>query len=300
MQPDHGLRNRYTYRCWPSWLCIALITLLLWGCSAARLGYSNGEMLSYWWLNGYVDFDGDQKKWVKKEIAELFAWHRKTQLKNYVQFLKHAQKRIQGPGPVTEADLLMDYEDARKRLLLLADKALPQLAELTLSLDVEQIANIEEKFASNNEDYRKDYLRGDVDERQRFRFKKLLKHAEYWFGNLNSEQEKQLRMASDKRPLNNELELASRKQRQQALLAMLKKIHAEKPSHEATMGMIRNYIHAAMDRFGNREHQAFYDAMRNESLRMVAGMINHATPEQKEHFQETSQQWINDFTSMSM
>jgi hypothetical protein len=298
MQPDRGLRNRYTHRSWSSWLSIALAVILLWGCSAARLGYSNGEMLSYWWLNGYVDFDGAQKKWVKKEIAELFAWHRKTQLKNYVQFLKHAQKRVQ--GPVTEADLLADYEDARKRLLLLADKALPQLAELTLSLDAEQIANIEEKFASNNDSYRKDYLRGDVDDRQRFRFKKLLKHAEYWFGNFSSEQEKQLRLTSDRRPLNNELELASRQQRQQALLVMLKKIHAEKPSQEVAMGMIRTYIHAAMDRFGNQEHKAFYDAMRNESLRMVASMINHATPEQKEHFLETSQQWINDFASMSM
>ena len=67
------------YRTFAIRIGIFLITgLLLLGCSAARFGYSNGETLSYWWLNGYVHFDADQKPWVKKQIATLFTWHRKT------------------------------------------------------------------------------------------------------------------------------------------------------------------------------------------------------------------------------
>lgn len=285
------------HRTWALWISIFFISVVLAGCSAARLGYSNGETLSYWWLNKYVDFESDQKPWVKKELAELFAWHRKTQLKSYIYFLKQAQERVQ--GQVTETDLLADYQDARKRLLLLADQALPQLADLALALQPHQIAHIEEKFTSNNEDYRKEYLRGDLEQRQRHRFKKLRKHVEYWMGDLSDEQEDQLRIAADARPLNNELVLAERIQRQQAILALLKKIQAEKPSREATMMMIKNYIHAALDRFGNKEYNDFFNATRTETVRIVAALINKTTPQQKAHFIKTTQQWINDFTELS-
>jgi hypothetical protein len=285
-------------RSWMTWISLSVMVAILAGCSAARLAYSNGETISYWWLNAYVDFTSEQRPWVKKEIASLFAWHRKTQLKNYVQFLKHAQKRAQ--GSVSEADLLADYEEAKKRLLLFADHALPQLADLALSLNEEQIAHIEKKFASNNDEYRKDYLRGDVEDRQEFRFKKLRKQVEYWFGNLDREQEKRLRLASDRRPLNNELIMASRLQRQQALIAMLKKMHAEKPSREIAMGMVRDYMHAALNRFGNPEHKQFFDATKLETIRIVAGTANNATPEQKEHFLHTTQQWVNDFDALSL
>ncbi|MGV3743018.1 MAG: DUF6279 family lipoprotein [Burkholderiaceae bacterium] len=281
-----------------SLISLSVIVSIVAGCSAARLAYSNGETLSYWWLNGYVDFNSAQRPWVKREIAALFAWHRKTQLRSYVQFLKHAQKRVQ--GPVSEADLLVDYEDAQKCLLSIADHALPQLADLALSLNDEQIAHIEKKFASNNDEYRKDYLRGDVEDRQEFRFKKLRKQIEHWFGNFNHEQEKALRIASDNRPLNNELVMASRLQRQQALLVMLKKIHAEKPSRETTMRMIRDYIHAAMDRFGNQEHKKFFEATKLETVRIVANIVNTTEPDQKKHFQHATQQWINDFEALAL
>ena len=281
-----------------SLISLCVIVAIMSGCSAARLAYSNGETLSYWWLNAYVDFNSAQRPWVKREIASLFAWHRKTQLKSYVQFLKHAQKRVQ--GPVSEADLLADYEDAKKRLLLIADQALPQLADLALSLDEEQIAHIEKKFASNNDEYRKEYLRGDLEDRQEFRFKKLRKQVEHWFGNFNREQEKALRIASDRRPLNNELIMASRLQRQQALLVMLKKVHAEKPSREAAMRMIRDYIHAAMDRFGNQEQKKFFEATKLETIRIVANLVNTVEPDQKNHFLHATQQWINDFEALAL
>jgi hypothetical protein len=281
-----------------TWISLSVMVAILAGCSAARLAYSNGETISYWWLNAYVDFTSEQRPRIKKDIAALFAWHRKSQLKNYVQFLKHAQQRVQ--GPISEADLLADYEEAKKRLLLVADHALPQLADLALSLNEEQIAHIEKKFASNNDEYRKDYLRGDLEDRQEFRFKKLRKQVEHWFGNFDREQEKRLRLASDRRPLNNELVMASRLQRQQALIAMLKKVHAEKPGRELAMGMIKDYTHAALDRFGNQEHKKFFETTRRETIRIVAGIANNATPEQKEHFLHATQQWISDFDALSL
>jgi hypothetical protein len=278
-------------------IAVFLTVSLLLGCSAARLGYSNGETISYWWLNNYVDFESDQTPWVKQRIAHLFAWHRKTQLHDYVKVLGLAQQRVH--GKVSEHELLADYADLKRRILVITDKALPDLADLALSLKPEQIAHIEKKFASNNNDYRKDYLRGDVEKRQHFRFKKVLKQAEYWLGTFNSEQERLIRVASDARPLNNELVMADRLQRQAALIALLKKIQAEKPGRETTVAMLKKYVSATLDRFGDPEHNHFFDTSVAASARMTAVIINNATPAQKEHFVRTLQQWINDFNKLS-
>jgi len=270
------------YRAFVIWMSIFSLAAMLIGCSAGRLAYSNGETVSYWWLNSYVDFDADQKPSMRKNLADLFEWHHRTQLPDYVRLLRQAQKRVY--GKVAEAEMLADYEEIRKRIVVMTDKALPQAAELALSLHPEQIANIEKKFASNNDKYRKEYLQGDLEERQRFRFKKALKQAEYWFGNFSPEQEKLLRAASDARPLNNELVLADRLQRQKTLIALLRKIQAEKPSREAVIAMLKNYANATMERSANPEHKAFFEASHTASARMVATIINNTTPAQKDHF----------------
>ncbi|MES2538905.1 MAG: DUF6279 family lipoprotein [Pseudomonadota bacterium] len=276
---------------------LILIATLLVGCTAARLGYSNGETLSYWWLNNYIDVESDQVPEVKKDLATLFAWHRKTQLKGYVQVMSSMQKRAQ--GNVTEAELTADYADFQKRMLLVADRALPEMTDLALAMRPQQIANLEKKFASNDEKYRKDFLRGDLEERQRFRYKKMLKNVEYWLGNMSSEQERLIRAASDARPLNNELVFADRQRRQAALIALLKKIQAEKPSREATTALLKNYIHSTVERTANAEHRAYFEASSAASVRLAAMVFNQATPEQKAHFVKTLQQWVEDFTRLA-
>jgi hypothetical protein len=263
----------------------------------SRLAYSNGETLSYWWLDRYVGFDSRQTSFVKSELANLFAWHRKTQLQDYVQFLKQAQSRAH--RQVTEAELQDDYGHIQKHILVLTDHALPVLAELALSLSPEQIDNIQEKFARNNDDYRKDHLRGNVEKRQNFRYKKALRQAENWFGSFTPEQEAQIRTISDARPLNNELALADRMQRQAATISLLKKIQSEKPNRDVAMTMIRHHMVASLERSANAQHKEFYDVFRTSSIHMTTAIINGTTPAQKEHFIKTTQRWIDDFVALS-
>ncbi|MDO9420273.1 MAG: DUF6279 family lipoprotein [Herminiimonas sp.] len=278
-------------------LTIFATAFILLACGAVRIGFNNGETVSYWWLNSYVDFETEQKPWVKRHIEDLFAWHHKTQLREYVQLVSRIQHR--DLATVTKADLLADYETGRKEVMEIADKAAPDLADLALSLTSEQIANIEEKLAKNTTKYRKEYLSGDKASRQEFRYKKMLKQAEYWFGSFSRAQEQQLRTLSDARPLNNELVLGDRMRRQMELVALLKKIHAEKPSRDATAAMIKKYIAATVDHFGNKEQQAFFDALTDANAGLVAEMMHMATPDQKSHFVRTLQDWISDFNRLS-
>jgi hypothetical protein len=265
---------------------------LLAGCSALRLGYSNGESVAYWWLNGYVHFEADQRPWVTKHIANLFAWHRNTQLNEYARLLTHIQQQLQ--HNVTQADVLNQYDAVTKSAQVLLDKALPELTDLALALQPQQIAHLEKKFASNNDGYRKEYLRGDLEQRQLARYKKVIKQAEYWFGDFSREQQAQIRAASYARPLNNELGLELRLRRQQELIALLKKVQNEKLGREATMALLKDHIAGVFDQFGDKQHKAFYDASKDGSARMVTTIINIATPAQKAHAVKKLQRWVED------
>jgi hypothetical protein len=278
-------------------LFLIVFACLLVGCSALRLGYSNGESVVYWWLNGYVDVEADQQPWVKKHISKLFAWHRKTQLGEYAKLLRHIQHQLK--GDVTPAEVLHDFDAVEKSGQVLVDKALPELTDLALALQPQQIAHLEKKFASNNDAYRKDNLRGDVEKRQLARYKKVMRQAEYWFGDFSREQEAQIRAASDARPLNYELLLQMRLRRQQEMIALLKKVQNEKLGREATMVLLKDYVGGVFKQFGDKEHQAFYEASRQGMARMVTTIVQIATPEQKARASQKLQRWIEDSQALA-
>ncbi|GAA4032808.1 DUF6279 family lipoprotein [Actimicrobium antarcticum] len=246
-----------------------------------RLTYNNGETLSYWWLNSYVGFDSVQRSQVRPQIDALFDWHRETQLPDYAQLLGEVQRDLQ--SDLTPTIATARYAAMKKRAVIMFDQALPALADLSLSLDAEQIVTIEKKFASNAESYRKDYLRGDIEERQQFRFKKAMKQAEYWFGDFTREQEAQLRRVSDARPLNNELVGLDRTRRQRILIALLKKIRTEKPARDVAMRWLKEHVSAQYEHTARSENAAFFEASTEGAVGLVVAMANLSTPQQKAH-----------------
>lgn len=278
-------------------LCMVALMLTVAACSSIKFTYNNGDTLLYYWLNAYVDIDTDQSDWVKKDIDGLFQWHRTTQLKDYVQLLQNGQRQL--AGNITQADLMANYREVRARSEKLAYKAVPDLADLALSLKPDQIETLEKKFASNNEKYRKKFMRGDAEARNKVRYKKAMEQFDLWFGNFSRDQEAALRKASDARPLDNEIWLEERMRRQQMILATLRKIHDQKLNRQATIPLVQNLVRDFFTRMDSPERKAFYDASVDGTTRMVMAAIRIATPEQKAHAQKRMQGWIDDFNALA-
>ncbi|OYO31568.1 DUF6279 family lipoprotein [Janthinobacterium sp. PC23-8] len=276
---------------------LILMLIVVAGCSSLRLAYNNGDTVLYWWLNAYVDLDRDQKGWVRDDIDKLFDWHRKTQLRDYVEILRKGQKQVQG-NP-TQADLMADYSEIKSRTQSLLLKAAPDLADLARSLKPEQIAQMEKKFTSNNDDYRKKFLTGDQEKRQQLRYKKSMEQFELWFGSFSREQEAIIRKASDARPLDNEIWLDERMRRQRNVLTLVQKVHHEKLSKEATVSLINTLVKDSFDRLEHSDRKAFFDAFENSTAQMILTVIKIATPAQKAHGVKRMQGWIDDFNSLA-
>ena len=275
---------------------IGLMALLA-ACSSIRFTYNHGDTVLYWWLNNYLDLDSDQSGFVKRDIDNLFQWHRKTQLKDYVQLLQTGQRQL--AGNLTAADLHADYDQVRSRTELLAFKALPELADLARTVKPEQIAQMEKKFAKNNEDYRKKFMRGDNEEQQKARFKKSMEQFDLWFGHFSSEQEAILRKASDARPLNNEIWLEERVRRQKSIVATVRKIQQEKLSKDATITQLHGLVRSLFDRLEAPERKAFYDTYEEQTIQMILTAVKIATPAQKAHAQKRMAGWIDDFNVLA-
>jgi hypothetical protein len=278
-------------------LFLIVLLALSAGCSTIRFTYNHGDTLLYWWLNAYLDLDSDQSDWVKQDIDNLLQWHRKTQLKDYAGLLSKFQRQLMG-NP-TQADLLSDYRDVKARTELLAFKALPELADLARSVKPDQIEQIEKKFRKNNDDFRKKFMSGDLENQHKARFKKSMDQFELWFGHFSSEQEAILRKASDARPLDNDVWLEERMLRQKKILAFLHKVQQEKLNKEQTMAQLHNLLRDMFDRFEAPERKAFFDTYVDNTSKYIMTAIRITTPAQKAHAQKRMQGWIEDFNTLA-
>lgn len=271
---------------------VLLMVCLLAGCSMLRLGYANGENLLYWRLTEYIDLNDKQISRVRDDIQSFFVWHRKTQLKKYAHSLARVRQQLQ--HDTTAAHVLIEFAVFKQHLFSMIDYVLPRMADLALSLESFQIDYLERKFADANEKYRKENLSGTVEDRQRSRYRKVLKQAEYWFGDFDAQQRARIRTASDARPLDNALLLEERTRRQREFITLLRTIRNERPSREVAISMLRSY---AMRVFGEDTHvrnTAFFEASRQSSAEMIAVIVNIATPEQRAHAERRLQSLVND------
>jgi hypothetical protein len=278
-------------------LMLAGACVVLAGCSAGRLAYGNGESLSFWWINSYIDLDAQQGSAAKAHLAALFEWHRRTQLTEYVQWLGTIESRLQ--APVTAAEIDADVAGLKQRVRRMTERAAPSLADLALTLQPPQIERLRSKLAAGNDTWRSEHLEGDVAERQARRFKRVMKQAEYWFGDFSDAQEVQIRAASDARPLDPERVYAERLQRQQALIAMLDRIRTERPTREAATEMIRAMLDPDRPHDGAADTQSFFDRQQAANNRLVLAVMNTTTPTQRKKAANQVRQWMRDLTALS-
>ncbi|NBT54123.1 MAG: hypothetical protein EBT05_04355 [Betaproteobacteria bacterium] len=160
-----------------------LLAILLSGCSAVRLGYSQAPELAYWWLDSYFDFTQAQTTRVRADLAALHAWHRSNELPIYLGLLDKLQRLT--PGNVTPEQLCELYNEFLPRLNAAADQAEPTLTAVTLLLKPEQLAQLARQLDKRNETWREDWLDGTPGERRARHVKRLVDRAEGLYGRLD-------------------------------------------------------------------------------------------------------------------
>jgi hypothetical protein len=275
---------------------LAVLSAVLAGCSAVRLGYNQAPELLYWWLDGYADFDDDQSRRVREMLGQWFSWHRRTQLPDYAGLLARAQ-----------ADVLADtspertcrwWAELRQRSEVAVGQALPYAAELIPTLSARQIQHIEARHARTNEEFRKDYLASDVAQRQKNAVKRTLERAEFLYGTLDDAQRERVARLVAASPFDAEVWYAERLQRQREALQLLRRLTGEPVPHDAALAALRVYIER-MARSPRENYRRYQEKLEIYNCSFAASVHNATTPAQRQGAAARLKGWEADFRALA-
>ena len=274
---------------------IAAFAVSLASCAAMKIGYNNADTLALLQLDSYLDLTDEQEQTVKERVNALLAWHRTTQLRDYVAFIDKMRAKL--GGRVTAADVMEFNQQLNARMMTAADKAAPDIAHLALSLSPEQIDRAAKKIANDATKARREFVRLEKDSGAE-RAKKYGERAESWFGKLTDEQKEIIRKSLANRPTDATWWIDERERRQREFLTLLRKIQADRPTEEVAARWLRTYF-TQLNVAPEAERRARAESYRRGSAELIAQLINHATPEQRAALDKKLNDYAQDFRSLA-
>ena len=276
---------------------VVIVGLLLAGCSAVRLGYGNADSLMRWWIDQYVDLSPDQDLLLRERLTGFLAWHRKTQLPDYVLVLRQGQQLVDGRPTV--GDMLNLGDGIIRRARSLSDRATPDIAYFVASLSPAQIARMAGRFTEKNVDYAKEArLAEDENAQRQARYKRLLERTEYWFGDFSEAQAASLRQLVAGQSAGSQFWYEERLRRQREWLDLLRLVERERPPRDKAIQLLRDYA-ARFDLPADPARLSQAVALRRAAAELAVAIHALTTPAQRAHARHKLDDLIHDFTELS-
>lgn len=262
------------------------------GCSAVRLGYGQGPALAYWWLDGYLDFDGPQAARAKDALGQWFQWHQGSELPLYAAHLSRLQ--AEASRPVTGPQVCRWFETLRDALDPSLAQILPPAAELALSLSPAQLDRLERQQQAKTAEHRERLLQPDAAARRRAAVERAVENYERFYGTLDPAQRRAIEDGVRRSPFDPNSWLATREARNRELLDTLRGIVRERPPQAQVRERLRGLFERVNGRvpIARAEDSARLTA---HNCELTAQVHNTAGAAQQRHLQDKLKAWENDF-----
>lgn len=259
---------------WIRIISLLAASFLFTACTGLKLAYNQGEHLSVWWLNSYVDLDKAQTLQVREDLRALQKTQRQQQLPIYADWLQQLQTQAtQDTTPEQVCALGQQLRSHFAALLFSAEAGATTLAQ---SLSAAQIKQLERRFADKNADYRKEWLELPAADLQAKRLDTALERAESVYGRMDAAQKALLRQQSELSLFDPQRAQAARLRRQADMLQTLRQL-ANGPE-------ARSAIHSLMERNlqpSTATDRAYAEALRVQDCQNLAALHNSTTPSQR-------------------
>jgi Family of unknown function (DUF6279) len=273
-----------------------LVALMLPACSAIKLAYNQAPDLTYWWLDGYFDFNGAQTPPVRDGITKLYAWHRSNELPKVAALLQKSQALM--PGNLSSAQACAVFDEARALVVAVVDKTLPIAADIVPTLGSEQIAFLQRKQQKSNDEYTRDYISGSAAERNAKRLKSAISRSEMIYGKLEAEQIAAIERAIALSSFDASLGLKERQQRQKEAAEMLKNLSETKASAGAAQTALRAFAARSLVST-DPAYRAYSEKLFKESCDSFASVHASTTPVQRARAAQTLQNYAQDMRTLA-
>ncbi len=274
---------------------IIALLLLLSGCSMVKMGYDQGPRLAWWWIDGYVDFNREQKPHAKQAIQQWFDWHRSTQLPEYANLLSAMRNQIN--GPLTPSQVCRWSDEMQDIIASAFDHAVQLGTPVILTLDESQWRYLERRYAKSNDKLRRDYLQPDPEKRLNASVKRSVKRIENLYGKVDEQQRNLIIANIETSPFNPEAWLLERQRRQQVTLSTLQRLATESTPTAQAYTVLRELLEHTY-RSDKPEYRTYQMKMAEYTCSFIAHMHNSTTPSQRLHAHNKLESWETDLRTL--
>lgn len=281
-----------------SWLLVGVsvgLLALLGGCSALRIGYNQAPDLLYWYLDGYVDFNGAQTPRVREALTQWLAWHRRSQLPDYAALLARAQTEVL--ADTTAARACEWQREVIVRADVAFDRAAPAAAEFLLTVTLQQVAHVERRQAKANDEFRDDYLQSDPRKRAEATLRRTVERAESLYGRLTDVQRARMAEALPRSPFDPEAWLAERRVRQQEALALMRRFGGDTTAREPAEAALRAYVQR-LERSPREPYRRYAERLSAFNCAFAATLHNGTNAAQRRTAADKLAGWEGDVRSL--
>ena len=268
-----------------SLLALALLFSLA-GCSFVQTVYNQSHDLVYWWVDSYVDLQGEQRQTVPADLLAFQQWHRQEQLPQYIRWLQTMQTMAR--QDVQEEEVCQIQGQFIASLDELARQIEPAAARLALSLSPAQMRQLRKKLNRSHEDWRREWVEGSAAERLERRVKKAVERSEDFYGRLDAAQRAALAQWVGASGLDIALSEAERLRRQRDMLDTLQKLQDSRAPLEAAQLAFRQLVQRSLQS-PEPAHLVHAQKLVRHNCRQLTWLHNSTTPAQRQKAMERLQ-----------
>ena len=160
--------------------------VLLGACSSTEFVYNRLDFLIGWYADDYVELDRQQEALFDAELDDLLAWHRQTELPQYVDFLDRTVDKLD--SEITEVDLDQLFEEVEAAADRIQERFLELMITVGNSLSLEQRQEFIEHLREEQADSEEEYLSRDEKQYREDAVDRFEDNFKDFLGKLNADQ----------------------------------------------------------------------------------------------------------------
>ena len=266
-------------------------TLALAACNRMDLAYRNLDRLVPWSLDDYLAMNREQKALLDERLKQHLAWHCKTQLPGYLDWLDRVRDMV-AEDRVTDQALQQRTVEARQAIGRVAAEITPSATELLRGMNDRQVAQMRDALRDDISERQKEYLDTPLAKQVARRSERMEKRLNNWFGELNTAQRQRVLAWSQALGDQNRQWIANRQHwQQQLMLAMNQRNDASFEPRLATLLQRKESLWTP-------EYRAAYLNSEQQTRSLLIDLMHLSTTVQRQFLQERLAKVRTDFSEL--
>lgn len=273
----------------PAALIVASLFLL--SCTRLDLAYRNLDVLVPWSLSDYLDMNRQQKSWLNERLKQQLAWHCKTQLPGYLDWMDRIRGMV-ADDQVTDQGLQARTQEARQAVARVAEQITPSAAQLLKGMDDEQVREMRQSFTEDIRERQAKYVKTPLSKQIAQRGERMEKRLSPWFGGLSPQQQERVAAWSASLGEQNRAWIANRAHWQNEFSNLMDQRQSD--SFEPRLGDLLK----DREQFWTPEYRIAFQNTEEQLRSLLVDLMAQSSAEQRQHLDSRLAQVRRDFSEL--